>query len=218
VAWNGGINVLHKFRLNYRDASISLDFYRTQFENQIVTDLEDVRSVRFYNLTGNSFSNSAQAEFSWSPARRVDLRLAYRYLDVQADLVDGKVTLPMISKHRGFMNLAYETKKNIKNGLWKFDATIQWIGAVRLPSTAENPAEWQLANRSDDYLNLNAQITRVFNDRFEVYLGGENITNYRQPQAIIDPENPFGNYFDASLMWGPVFGAMAYAGLRWAIN
>lgn len=217
IAWNGGVNLLHRFRLNYREATLSLDFYSTRFENQVITDLEDARQVRFYNLSGSSISNSAQAEFSWSPARRVDVRLAYRYLDVQADFINQRVTLPLISKHRAFTNVAYETKPNAKKAQWKFDATLNWIGESRLPSTTANPEELQLDDRSDDYLLLNAQITRVFNERFELYLGGENITNFRQPRAIVDPENPFGNYFDASLVWGPVFGAMAYVGLRWSI-
>jgi outer membrane receptor for ferrienterochelin and colicins len=216
VAWNGGVNLLHRFKLNYREATISVDFYSTRFENQVITDLEDARQVRFYNLSGTSISNSAQAEFSWSPIRRMDVRLAYRYLDVQADFMNERVTLPLISRHRAFANLAYETKPNEKKAQWKFDGTLNWIGESRLPSTDANPEELQLNDRSDAYFLVNAQITRVFSDKFEIYLGGENITNFRQPRAIVDPGNPFGNYFDASLVWGPVFGAMAYTGLRWS--
>ncbi|MFT4778378.1 MAG: outer membrane receptor for ferrienterochelin and colicins [Flavobacteriales bacterium] len=218
VAWNFGTNLMHNFRLNYRDASISFDFYRTEFENQVVTDLENPREVRFYNLEGRSFSNSAQAEFSWSPARRWDLRMAYRWLQVQTDYTSERLDVPLVSTHRAFTNVSYETKKNEKSSQWKFDVTIQWVGDARLPSTEANPEEYQVAARSDDYFLLSGQITKVFTERFEVYLGGENLLNYRQPNAILAAEDPNGEYFDASLVWAPVFGAMAYGGIRWNVK
>lgn len=215
VAWNYGVNFLHKFRLAYRDATISLDFYRTDFRDQVITDLENPREVRFYNLDGRSWSNSAQAEFSWSPARRVDLRVAYRWLEVKAEYLQGLLDLPLVSTHRAFANLGYETKMSDKEAQWKFDATFQWIGDQRIPNTEANLEEFQLESRSDDYFLLNAQITRVFNKHFELYLGGENLLNFRQPNAILSAENPDSPYFDASLVWGPVFGSMVYGGLRW---
>ncbi len=218
VAWNFGTNLMHNFRLNYREASISFDFYRTEFENQVVTDLENPREVRFYNLDGKSFSNSAQVEFSWSPARRWDLRMAYRWLQVQTDYASERLDVPLVSTHRAFTNASYETKKNDKNGQWKFDVTVQWVGDTRLPSTEANPEEYQLAARSEDYFLLSGQITKVFSERFEIYLGGENLLNYRQPNAILAAEDPNGQYFDASLVWAPVFGAMGYGGLRWNIK
>ena len=219
VAWNYGVNLLHKFRLNYRDASLSLDFYRTDFEDQVITDLENAREIRIYNLEGRSFSNSAQAEFDWSPARRVDVRLAYRWLQVELDYKDaGRLSAPLVSTHRAFGNIAYETKKNDKGAQWRFDATLQWIGDQRLPNTEANPEEFQLATRSDDYFLLNAQVTKQFKEGFELYLGGENLLNFRQPNAILAAEQPNGEFFDASLVWGPVFGAMVYGGLRLNID
>lgn len=215
VAWNYGVNFLHRFNLYFREASISLDFYRTDFENQVVTDLENAREVRFYNLEGGSYSNSAQAEFAWSPARRVDLRLAYRWLEVRTDYKVGTRDVPLVSTHRAFANLAYETMMNKAGKHWRFDATFQWIGDQRLPSTEANPEAFQLDARSDDYYLLGAQVTRAFSKQFEVYLGGENLLNFRQPNAILSAEQPNSEFFDASLVWGPVFGAMAYAGIRW---
>lgn len=216
VAWNYGVNFLQRFRLLYREATLSLDFYRTDFEEQVITDLENPREIRFYNLDGRSYSNSAQAEFSWSPARRTEVRLAYRWLEVKADYEgEGTLDVPLVSTHRAFANVGYETKANKKKAQWKFDATFQWIGDQRLPNTQANDPEFQLESRSDDYFLLNAQITRVFSNQFEVYLGGENLLNFQQPNAILSAENPDSQFFDASLVWGPVFGAMAYGGLRW---
>lgn len=215
VAWNYGANFLQRFKLNYREATLSLDFYRTDFENQVVVDLENAREVRFYNLEGRSFSNSAQAEFSWSPLRRTDLRLAYRWLEVKTDYRDGLLDVPLVSTHRAFMNVGYETKPDEKGRHWRFDATLQWIGDQRLPSTEANPNEFRLNDRTDNYYLLGGQMTYAFGKSFEIYVGGENLLNFIQPMAILSAEQPNSEFFDASLVWGPVFGAMAYGGLRW---
>ena len=47
-----------------------------------------------------------------------------------------------------------------------------------------------------------------------MYLGGENITNYRQQNPIIDSQNPFGSTFDATRVWGPIIGTNVYLGIR----
>jgi hypothetical protein len=65
---------------------------------------------------------------------------------------------------------------------------------------------------------MNAQITRTFSSTFEVYVGGENIGNYTQDQAVLGADNPFGSTFDTSIVYAPVFGAMYYAGLRFKIK
>jgi outer membrane receptor for ferrienterochelin and colicins len=218
IAWNGGITYLHKFKLNYRDASLSLDVYRTQFQNQMIVDLETAGVAKFYNLDGKSYSNSAQAEFSWSVFKRFDIRLAYRWLDVKATYGEDLIEKPLVASHRGFINLAYATRPGEKDQQWRFDVTSQVVGQKRIPNTQANPEEYELPAWSDPYVVVNAQVTRVFGPTFEIYLGAENLTNYRQPNAIIASEEPFGEHFDSSLIWGPVFGRMAYAGLRWKIE
>jgi outer membrane receptor for ferrienterochelin and colicins len=185
----------------------------------VITDLDqETHAVYFYNLDGQSYSNSAQVEFGWTPARRVELRLAYRWLDVKADYKQGLLDVPLISTHRAFANVGYATKPNAKKAHWKVDVTTNWIGSTRIPFTGTNPEEYQLDERSEDFVQVNGQITRVFNESFDIYLGGENLTNYRQSNPILSAEDPFGENFDASMVWGPVFGRMLYAGLRWTIQ
>ncbi|NNE56152.1 MAG: TonB-dependent receptor, partial [Flavobacteriales bacterium] len=218
-AANYGVNYLQKFRAFYRDASFSVDFYRTEFTDQLVVDMDaSAREVNIYALDGKSYSNSAQVEMQVSPARRFDVRLAYRFLDVKTDYDQGLLAKPLVANHRGFTNLAYETKASDEGSQWRFDATLQWIGSSRIPDTSANPEEFQVSTSSDDYLMLGAQVTKAWSADFEIYLGGENLTNFRQPNPIIDAQNPFGENFDASLIWAPIFGRMAYVGLRWKIR
>lgn len=219
IAYNYGINLLHKFRLNYRDGDISVDFYRTDFINQIVMDLDvSPQQVHFTNLNGTSYSNSFQVETNYEIFKRTDLRLAYRFLDVKTEYQAGLREVPLVAKHRGFFNLGYETKLNANNKQWKFDVTAQYIGKQRLPDTFSNPEPYQLAPYAEAFALLSGQITRVFNKKFEVYLGGENLTNYRQSNPILANDQPFSHYFDASMVYGPIFGIMAYGGLRYVID
>lgn len=214
VAWNKGISIDQKFKLFSRDASLGIDFFRNDFTQQVVVDMEDPRKTSFYNLDGKSYSNSFQTELNFSPLYKFDVRLAYRLFDVKSTY-DGKLLeKPLLSRHRAFANLAYE-----KNG-WKFDFTINYNSSKRIPSTASNPSALVQPTQSPDYVLMNAQISKTLSGKkpLEIYLGGENLGNYFQQNAIVDPMNPFGSYFDASLIWGPITGRMIYAGFRFKIK
>jgi outer membrane receptor for ferrienterochelin and colicins len=214
VAWNKGISVDQKFHLFHRDASFGVDFYRNDFTNQVVVDLENAREVRFYNLTGRSYSNSFQAEMSMVPVNKLELRLAYRYFDVNTTYSGQLLQKPFTAKHRAFANLAYDL-----NG-WKMDYTLNFTGQKRLPSTALNPAAYKLADRSPSYVTMNAQLSKTLGKKklFDFYVGGENLTGYFQKNAIISASEPFGEYFDASMVWGPLSGRLVYSGFRYTIK
>ena len=222
ISWNFGGAFLKEFELFYREGSIHLDFYHTIFQNQLVVDLDQTaREVHFYNLEGQSVSNSFQLELNYELFKRFDIRAAYRFLDVYTNYSGQIREKPLLSRHRGFVNLAYETKKN-KARQWKFDVTGQWIGSQRIPYTRDNDLsgnpEYILNGRSDDYYLLNAQVTRVFGKRLEVYLGGENLLNYTQQNPILSSEDPYGEFFESALIWAPIFGRMIYGGLRFTVG
>ena len=218
IAWNYGISVSQKFKLFGRNADVTADFYRTDFENQIVTDIDfSAREVRFYNLDGESFANSFQFDFNYNPFKHFNIRAAYKYYDIQSDYQEGRLEKPLQAKHRFFTNVEYQTHE--KNGkYWRFDATYNWIGKQRIPDTTMNEPNNQLPSYSNPFGTLNAQITRVFSDQFEVYVGGENMTNYQQNRVILGGDNPFGSNFDSTIVYAPIFGRMVYAGLRFSLK
>lgn len=210
IAWNYGLSLSQDFRLNYRKGNITLDYYRTDFEKQVVADIySNINQVQFYVLSGQSFANSFQAEINYELFKRLDVRMAYRFYDVQSKYIIGWQQRPFISKHRFFVNVAYETKSK-----WKFDATLNWNGPKLLPQTAEYAQKY-----SPDFFTLNAQISKSFgntqNHWFDVYLGVENLTGFRQEKAIINVQNPYNRGFDAAQIWGPVTGTMIYVGARY---
>lgn len=215
-AWNYGLSLSQDFTLDYRTGSIQVDYFYTDFENQVVVDLDNsAREARFMGLNGKSYSHSMQFQVDYELIRRFDIRLAYRWLDVKTQYLAGMLERPLIPAHRMFANLAYETKS-----AWKFDYTVQWIGKQRLPDTSENTPENQRDAYSDLYVLMNAQITKDFGDKWSVYLGVENITDFKLDNPIVGTNDPFGadSQFDTSMVWGPIFGRMAYAGFRFRIK
>ncbi|WP_027380480.1 TonB-dependent receptor domain-containing protein [Chryseobacterium daeguense] len=214
IAWNYGVSLQQEFKLFGRKSTVVADFFRTDFQNQVLVDLDrSPQQLVFYNLEGKSFANSFQTQWDFSPFKNFDVRLAYKYYDVQADYMDGRREVPFMAKNRGFVNLAYATNKNDKGGFWSFDTTLNWVGKQRLPNTSANPEEFQLPAYSESYAVLNAQISRNFNKKIRAYVGGENLTSYYQKNAIVDFKNPFGNYFDGGMVYAPIMKANIYVGL-----
>lgn len=218
IAWNYGISFTQNFNLFGKKADAGFDYYRTDFQNQVVVDVfKSPQHVLFYNLSGKSFANSLQVDLNIEVIKQLNLRTAYKFYDIATDYISGNFQRPMQAKQRFFTNLEYETPKN-KDAFWKFDTTLNWLGQQQLPTTNSNPYSDQLPQFSNPFTILNAQITRLCSKNFEIYIGGENITNYTQKKAILGNQNPFGTTFDASITYAPVFGQMYYAGLRFKIK
>lgn len=220
IAWNYGASFLQAFKIWGKNAELSVDLYRTHFDNQVVVDLDhSPQQALFYNLDGKSFANSLQAEVSITPVKGLDFKAAYKYYDVQTQFTKGQLEKTLTPKHRWFANIAYETPDTQENNhsQWKFDVTFNWLGEQRLPTTATNPLAYRLSDYAPSFATLNAQITRVFSKTFEVYVGGENITNYKQANGILAADAPFGAYFDSTMQYAPAFGQMYYAGMRFKL-
>ncbi|MEL7004236.1 MAG: TonB-dependent receptor [Bacteroidota bacterium] len=213
-ALNFGINLSQEFRYDYRNGILNIDFYHTRFDDQVVLDLDqNPHQAIFLGLDGTSYSNSLQAQVDYELVKRVDLRVAYRWLDVQVDYTQGQLQKPLVARNRAFLNLAYENRTD-----WSFDYTLLWTGEQRVPNTSTNPESFQRSGRSEDFITMNAQVTKSFKKGWDVYLGMENINNYTQDDPIISAGDPFSPYFDSSLVWAPIFGRMIYAGFRYKID
>lgn len=179
IAWNYGMTFTYCFKPFGREASWNFDLFRTDFENQVVVDLEDVNKVQFYNLKGISYSNSFQTDFTISPFERFDIKIAYKYYDVKTTYSGKLLDKPLVPKDRALINIDYAT--NMEK--WKFNFTAKWFGKSRLPNTSTSEPEFQLPSTSTPYYTLMGQITKKFR-WIEVYLGAENLLDYRIPNEI----------------------------------
>ena len=219
IAWNYGLSFNQKFVLFNRNGDFGFDFFRTDFQNQVVVDLyQGPQQVVFYNLNGKSFANSLQIEFNYELVKHLNIRTAYKYYDIQTDYQYVTQERPLQAKHRFFGNLEYQTHLSDEGKQWKFDFTINWNGKQRLPSTISNSGLDSMPDFSPSFSVMNMQISRVFSSTLEVYVGGENIGNYKQEKAILGSEYPFSTAFDTSIIYAPIFGQMYYAGLRYRVK
>lgn len=212
-SWNIGLSYVSEFKLNFRRGVFMVDYFYTYFNNKIVKDLDlNPQVIGLYNVENGSYSSTFSAQVDYELAKRLDFRLAYKYQNVKTNFQSiGWAKDPFIPTNRVLVNLAYATRSD-----WKFDVTWNWYDAKRIPSTESNPEEFQFDTESPALNMISAQITKSFG-KFDVYVGGENLLNERQTNAIIDPENPFGAYFDSQLIWGPIFGRNIYIGANFKL-
>lgn len=215
-AWNFGLNLTKGIDIDWREIVIQADVYRTDFVNQIVLDRDaNAHEIRIYNLDGKSYSNCAQIEVSCEIIKDFDLTLAFRYNDVKMTINDTLREKPFVNRYKGLVTMSYAP------GTWQFDFTTQFNGDSRIPDMRGNAtavADGQVMERSPFYVIMNAQVTKKLGKYWELYLGGENLTNYKQDHPIVSASNPASEDFDASMVWGPLSGIRGYLGVRFQIK
>jgi len=218
--WNIGASLTQEFRLDYRSGVISVDFYHTRFDDRVVTDLDiSPQALHIYNLDGRSFANVFQVEAAYELLKRLDFKVAYKYQDSRIAYREGGLRQQILTPlSRFFANLSYVSSVATNKGHWRFNVTAHRTGNQRIPDTDSNPEGLRLPANSPAFWAFNAQVTRVFSKRFDVYVGVENLGNFKQSPVIIDAANPHGQFFDAGLVWGPIFGREYYLGFRYVIE
>ncbi|RNI27106.1 TonB-dependent receptor [Rufibacter immobilis] len=214
-AWNMGGSFTQYFEVGERKGAFITDYYYTTFQNQVVPDMySSPYQVVFTNLNGRSFSKSFQAEVQYELSSMLDVKAAYKYFDVRTTYNGQLEQRPFIPNHRAFLNLGFATPFD----KWRADLTAQWFGPRTVPAMEHQHEGSDFRTRTvHPYAVFNGQITRAFK-RWEVYLGGENLLDYKQKNPIIAADRPFSQDFDASMVWAPVIGRVIYAGLRFTIK
>jgi hypothetical protein len=214
ISWNSGLSLAGNYTVAEKPLSVVIDYFYTNFQSQLVYD-QDVSSELLVidNLQGESFAKSFQFEVSYPIAQNFEMKAAYKNYQNLMTTNGILQQVPYQSQNRFFMNLAYATNFD----KWKADMTVNWNGAMRLPDTSDSPMDFRLPAESPDFFLVNAQVSRGFRWG-SIYVGGENILNFKQNNPIVDAENPFGTNFDASMTWGPIAGRVIYTGIRYKIN
>ena len=211
-----GGSLTQTFKLASDDmATISIDYFRSQFFNTMVFDQETAdNSIQIYNSHERSFTDNYQIDFNWTPFRGFDLFATFRYTNAKMTLErDGEKILverPLTSRYKGLINIQYAVRR------WTFDATAQLNGPMRLPATNGDIANAEL---SPVYPMFFAQVSYQMSN-LTLYLGCENIANYVQgykghgTAPIVGGDHPYDPGFNSSMVWGPLMGRKFYIGLR----
>ena len=205
-AWNMGASLGFNIPLFGKNLELNAEYYYTDFKHQMIMNFDGAKgshTLSFENLDGKSYSHTFQVDATYSLFSGMSATAAFRLNDVKCTY-DGKLRQkPLTSRYKGLLTLSYKTPLE----LWQFDVTGQLNGGGELYDQSRYPA----------YFQLQAQVTREFN-KFSLYLGGENLTNYKIANPILHSHHPWSTAFDATQVWGPVTGAMAYVGIRFKLE
>ena len=214
-AWNYGLSTALNIPLGRQTLKVNAEYYYTRFGNQVVIDYDtDPTQIHIGNLHGKSYSHTFQIDATYDLFRGMTMTAAYRYNDVKTTYGGELLRQPLTNRYKGLLTASYKTPL----GLWQFDATFALNGGGRLPKAytlADGTSSWKESYPA--YGQLNAQVTRTFR-HFSVYVGGENLTGYKQKNPIIDAAHPWSSTFDPTLVWGPMQGARAYIGIRYNLK
>lgn len=198
--------------LGYENATLSFDYFRTEFDNAVVVDQEwDPTLINIYTTDGKSHTDTYQIDFSWTPVERLDIFATYRYTDSEMtirrpDGTTAQVERPMVTDFKTLLNIQYATRFR----RWVFDVTAQYNGSARIPSQTGILADDEY---SPCYPMFFAQVSRKVG-KFDLYVGCENIADYRQEVPIVNASNPYSTAFNSMNVWGPLMGRKFYFGLR----
>ncbi len=229
-AWTFGGNATFylPFGLN-DDTYISLDYFGTRFREQMIVDYDHaVNTISFYALDGKrSYTNSYQIDFNTVPFRGFTVTATFRYTDAKTEFESrGLTERPMSSRYKGVLNLQYATNLN----KWIFDFTASVNGKARvydfMKTLRGTDGELLYADGfTKTYPLLYLQVTKRFKG-IDLYLGAENLTNFRQKNVIVGTSagghsghivDTSAADFDASAVWGPIMGTKIYLGARFTL-
>ena len=209
-AWNTGFSGAFIIPVADRNVLVNAEFYHTEFQHQAVVDYDsNPTKVSIADLDGRSFSSTFQIDASCDIVEELNILAAFRYNYVRCTYGGELMEKPLQSRYKGLLTVSWKPMM----ALWQVDLTLQLNGPGRVPDYMDADGTLVESHDFPAYPQLNLQVTREFR-HFSLYVGGENLTNYRQPDPVIGAANPWSSSFDPTLIWGPVHGIMAYAGLR----
>ena len=205
-AWNAGASIGMNIPISGKNLELNAEYYYTDFKHQMIMNFDGAKgehTLSIENLDGKSYSHTLQVDATYPLLSGMSATAAFRLNDVKCTYDGVLRKKPLTSRYKGLLTLSYKTPLE----LWQFDVTGQLNGGGELYDQSRYPA----------YFQLQAQITRDFRN-FSLYLGGENLTNYKIDNPIINSHHPWNAAFDATQVWGHITGAMAYIGVRFKLE
>lgn len=218
AGWNYGFGIIQDFTIRGKSGYINAEYFRTDFTLQTIADVDrGDNKIHVYNLKGKSFSNSFMFELKFEPVKNLEWKFAYRLEDVQSDMHGVLLPKFMLQRHKGVWTTSYK----IADKGWEFNLINILHGKHRLAlEEIHNPITHEMdyvQKFSPIYFQMNVQVKKTIKS-WEFYFGADNLTNFRQKMPILHSEAPFGTMFDATQVWGPINGAIAYGGIRFKLN
>ena len=210
-AWNFGLTADYTIYIGSHKLICNAEYFYTDFRSQAVVDYDSAPGIlTIAQLDGKSYSHTLQADLTWESPFGLSLTGAYRLNDVKSTYSGRLLEKPLTGRYKALLTASYSTPLE----LWQFDVTFQMNGGGRMPAPYSLPdGSMSWGPRFKAFPQLNVQATRWFR-HFSIYVGGENLTNFKQKNPVVWSADPWSSYFDPTTVWGPIHGAMAYIGIR----
>jgi len=234
TSWNINLNYVYKMYLKQGhilnfDASI----FRTDFSNKILPNYDtDPNLIIFDNLSGKSVTQGISLNFNSVFQNGLRISLGATYIDSYIDS-KGLKTIPYLTeKFQGVWNIKYEFQKS--NITLDFTGTI--TGPLKLPLLGDLDPRSQF---SPTFNIINLQLTKEWNNSYELYGGVKNILNFTPADnsiarafdpfdrevkfdtsgaAQVSPGNPYALTFDPSYVYASNQGSRFFIGFRYYLN
>ncbi|HEX6058335.1 MAG TPA: TonB-dependent receptor [Gemmatimonadaceae bacterium] len=187
---------------------VDLDVFHTRFSNRIVADYDrDPDLVVYANLDGHALTRGLSASVQYAdPLRPLSGSIGVTLQD--ARIVEPHATrrLPFAPSTQLVLALALESDER---GL-TLDWTARALGPMALPRSEGLPS------RSPWFSEHHLQLTKSLGEALRIYAGVKNLFGWVQRDAIVAPDDPFGDRFDTTRVYGPLQGRRLIAGARWS--
>ena len=179
--------------------------------NLAVLDIEDPWQARLYRGEKPASYQTLfmEVRYEWQDQLRVSV--SYKHQEVWWPLRGTFQMRPLLPRDR----LTCWVTANPLSRRWQVDLLAAYTGWIRVPSTAAWPETYERSTTGGFFWIVTPQLTYRL-DQWEAQVAVENVFNYRQPAPVIAADQPFGPYFDHSLIWGPIMGRMASVALRYS--
>ena len=234
MSWNINLNYVYKMYLKQGhilnfDASI----FRTDFSNKILPNYDtDPNLIIFDNLIGKSVTQGISLNFNSVFQNGLRISLGATYIDSYIDSKGLKTVPYLTEKFQGVWNIKYEFQKS--NITLDFTGTI--TGPLKLPLLGDLDPRSQF---SPTFNIINLQLTKGWNNSYELYGGVKNILNFTPADnsiarafdpfdrevkfdasgaAQVSPGNPYALTFDPSYVYASNQGSRFFIGFRYYLN
>jgi len=219
---NTNLSYLMKIPVNNYFINVDINGFYSYFNNKIVGDFDSEPDKIIYdNLAGHAISRGISTDISTNWTLPIQLMIGVTYMDVYSENEGEKNQQLHAPNWSGTYSLSYQFKNKLS-----VDLTGQFYGPMRLPVV---PDDFR-PEYSPWFTLMNIQLTKKFDNGFEVYGGVRNLLNFTPKNPILRPfdpfdnnvddvdSNPYGHTFDTTYGYAPMQGIRTFLGIRYQIR
>ncbi len=203
------------FTINYDIPGLNIEtnIFRTDLKNKIgfVEASERAKSLGYtyeWQNIDNAYVQGIELNIGINPSNIISISTGItinngKYAHIREDWAgtpyenDSKY-ISRFPKYTGNLKLDFIPVK------WRFTTDLKYQGPMYIDYFQDEEIPLKI-KETEPHLIIDAKISRKIADKFKLFVGGRNLSNYIQPERHLD---------DAAFMYAPVFGRTFYGGIE----